>query len=260
MNSNDVDTAAQPHSSRLVTSTLGTRVLGALALASLTVTVVLGLWVSPPDFIQGESVRPLYIHVPAIWVAYMAFIVTAVCSVLWLVPRTRHDRWDHIAGASAEVGVVFSGVNLVSGMLWGRITWGVYWQWDARLTSALLLFVLYLGYLAIRRTTIEPAVRAKRAAIMSLIATIDIPIVHFSVEWWRTLHQEASLIRRDLDFQIEGEMLQALLFGLVSFTLLYGWAVLHRYRLSILEDRAEQATVDLAIARRRGDELVSEGA
>lgn len=240
----------------LITASLGTRVLGVSAVAALAVTAVLGLWVSPPDFIQGESVRPLYVHVPAIWVAYLAFIVTAVCSVLWLIPRTRQDRWDRIAGASAEVGVVFSGINLVSGMLWGRITWGVYWQWDARMTSALLLFVLYLGYLAIRRTTTDVNVRGKRAAIMALIATIDIPIVHFSVEWWRTLHQEASIIRRDLDFQIEGEMLQALFFGLAAFTLVYAWAVLHRYRLAILEDRLEQQAVDLAIEqRRRGDRI-----
>lgn len=244
---------------RLSTSSPMTKTLGATALAALVTTAVLGLWVSPPDVIQGDSVRPFYVHVPAIWVAYLAFFVTVVSSVLWLVPRSRDPKWDRLAGASGEIGVVFTGINLVTGMLWGRITWGVYWQWDARLTSTLLLFVLYLGYLAIRRTTVDPDQRAKRSAIMALVAAIDIPIVHFSVVWWRTLHQEASVIRPDLDFQLEGEMLQALLFGVVSFTLTYGWAVVHRYRLALLEDQAEQRAVAAAIERRRA-ELVSEGA
>ncbi len=237
----------------LPTSSPATRVLGACAVVALAVTALLGLVVSPPDVIQGESVRPLYVHVPSIWVAYGAFAVAAVCSALWLWPRTRAARFDHLAGASAEIGVVFCGITLVSGMLWGRITWGVFWQWDARLTATLLLFVLYLGYLAVRRTTIDPETRARRSAIAALVAAIDIPIVHFSVVWWRTLHQDASILRPDLDFQLEGEMLQALFFGLAAFTLVYGWAVLHRYRLSVLEERAEQDAVDRAIAERRGD-------
>ncbi|MEO1063965.1 MAG: cytochrome c biogenesis protein CcsA [Actinomycetota bacterium] len=238
---------------RLSTSSPATKVLGACSLLALATTAVIGLWTSPPDVIQGDAVRPLYVHVPAIWVAYLAFIVSAVCSVLWLVPRTRDVKWDRLAGASAEIGVVFSGINLVSGMLWGRITWGVYWQWDARLTSALLLFVLFVGYLAIRRTTIEPTRRAKRAAVMALVASANIPIVHFSVVWWRTLHQEASVARFDLDFEIEGEMLAALYFGLLAFTLTYGWAVVHRYRLAVLEDEAEERAVAAAIERRRAD-------
>ena len=229
-----------------------------LSTSSPATKAVLGLWISPPDVIQGAAVRPLYVHVPAIWVAYIAFITAAVCSVLWRVPRTRNVKWDRIAGASAEIGVVFSGINLVSGMLWGRITWGVYWQWDARLTSALLLFVLFLGYLAVRRTTIEPERRAKRAAVMALVAAANIPIVHFSVVWWRTLHQEASVIRQDLDFELEGEMLQALGFGFVAVLLGYGWAVVHRYRLAVLEDQAEERAVAAAIERRRA-ELVGAG-
>ncbi len=238
---------------RLSTSSPATKVLGACSLLALATTALLGLWISPPDVIQGDSVRPFYVHVPAIWAAYIAFVVCAVCSVLWLVPRTRDVKYDRIAGASAEVGVVLAAINLVSGMLWGRITWGVYWQWDARLTSTLMLFVLFVGYLAIRRTTIEPARRAKRAAIMALVAAANIPIVHFSVVWWRTLHQEASVIRTDLDFELEGEMLQALGFGFLSFTLVYGWAVVHRYRLAVLEDEAEERAVAAAIERRRAD-------
>ncbi|MEM9033618.1 MAG: cytochrome c biogenesis protein CcsA [Actinomycetota bacterium] len=238
---------------RLTTSSPLTKTLGAAALLAMVTTAVLGLWISPPDVVQGDSVRPFYVHVPAIWVAYIAFFVTVVCSVLWLVPRTRDAKWDRIAGASGEIGVVFTAVNLITGMLWGRITWGVYWQWDARMTSTLLLFVLYLGYLAIRRTTIDPTQRAKRSAIMALIAAIDIPIVHFSVVWWRTLHQEASVIRPDLDFELEGEMLQALLFGVLAFLLTYGWAVVHRYRLAVLEDEAEERAVAAAIERRRSE-------
>ena len=141
------------------------------------------------------------------WVAYLAFGVTALGSVMYLWKRTRSLTWDRVAGASAEIGVVFTAVGLVTGMIWGHPTWGVYWTWDARLTTTSLLFVLYLGYLALRRMPAEPHVRAKRAAILGIIAFIDVPIVHHSVEWWRTLHQDATVLRRDLDVQIDGIML-----------------------------------------------------
>ena len=130
-----------------------------------------------------------------------------MCSVLYLWPRTRSLTLDRFAGASAEIGVLFTGLALVTGMLWGRPTWGVFWTWDARLTSTALLFLLFLGYLAIRRLPAPPEQRAKRAAIAGLIAFIDVPIVHLSVEWWRSLHQDATVARRDLDAQLDGTML-----------------------------------------------------
>ena len=179
-----------------MTATPITRVLGVLALAATGLMALLGLVVSPADVVQGEAVRMLYLHVPSIWIAYGAFVLTSVSSVLFLRrSKRRADRgrhYDRLAGSAAEVGVVFAGITLITGMLWGKVTWGTYWQWDARLTTTILLFVTYLGYLALRRLPADPMVRSRRAAVMALISFVNVPIVHYSVDWWRTLHQKAE--------------------------------------------------------------------
>jgi heme exporter protein C len=169
------------------------RVVGGLAVTALVALVVVGLFVAPPDAFQGDAQRLMYLHVPAAWLAYLAFGVTAVCSALYLWGRTRSLVWDRIAGASAELGVVFTGLTLLLGSLWGRPIWGVWWAWDARLVTTAVLFFLYLGYLALRRIPAALDVRAKRCGVAALIAFVDVPIVHFSVTWWRTLHQEATV-------------------------------------------------------------------
>ena len=235
------------------TGTKATRVIGALVLIGLPILVLLGLVVSPKDVQMGDSVRIMYVHVPSAWLAYLAFGVTALCSVLYLWPRTRSLTLDRFAGASAEIGVMFTGLALVTGMLWGRPTWGVFWTWDARLTSTALLFLLFLGYLAIRRLAAPPEVRAKRAAIAGLIAFIDVPIVHLSVDWWRSLHQGATVARRDLDAQLDGLMLFTLFLGLAVFTLIYVWLLLHRQRQLWLEDQQGDASLERAIAERRAE-------
>jgi heme exporter protein C len=231
------------------TGTKATRVVGALALAGVPLVLLLGLVTSPEDVEMGDSVRIMYVHVPSAWLAYLAFGVTALGSMCYL---WRHSlAWDRFAGASAEVGVLFTGLALVTGMLWGRPTWGVYWTWDARLTTTALLFLLFLGYLAIRRLPAPPDVRAKRAAIAGLIAFVDVPIVHQSVEWWRSLHQGATVARRDLNAQLDGTMLFTLFLSLAVFTLIYAWFVLHRARQLWLEDHQLEASLDVAIAERR---------
>ena len=146
-------------------------------------TVWLGLWVTPPDQVQGNLVRLLYLHPPVAWVAlYLAFGLAALSSLLYLWRRTRSLFWDRLAAAAVEVGVVFNALTLVTGSLWGRPTWGVWWTWDARLTTTALLLVLFLGYLALRRVPAEPDVRARRCAVAALVAFVDVPIVHFSVD------------------------------------------------------------------------------
>src|SRR3989442_8415285 len=135
----------------------GTVVLGGLAAAGLATLVVLGLFVSPPDYIQRDAVRLMYLHVPAAWVAYLAFGVTSLASVLYLWRRTRSMAWDTLAGASAELGVLFTGLTLLLGSLWGKPVWNVWWAWDARVVSTAVLFFLYLGYLALRRGPAGPA-------------------------------------------------------------------------------------------------------
>jgi heme exporter protein C len=238
------------------TGTRGTRVLGILALVGMAWLVVFGLVLSPADEVQGEAVRLLYIHVPTAWLAFLSFGVTALGSVLYLVPRTRSAAWDRMAGASAEIGVVFTALTLVAGSLWGRLTWGVYWTWDARLTTTALLFVLFLGYLAIRRLPATPEQRGQRCAIAGLIAFVDVPIAHLSVVWWRTLHQEAT-VRSVGDVDISGTMLFSLFVGLVAFTLFYLWAMVHKTRVLRMEDALDEHGLELAIAERRAEaELV----
>jgi len=151
-------------------------------------------------------VRLLYLHVPCAWLAYLAFGVTALASLLWLIPRTRSATWDLLAGASAEVGVIFTALMLVVGSLWGRPTWGTWWEWDARLTTTAILFFLYLGYLALRRTGATADERGTRCAIAALIAFADVPIVHFSVSWWQTLHQKGTVFNEKLDVKVNGSM------------------------------------------------------
>jgi heme exporter protein C len=210
---------------------------------------VFGLVFSPDDRVQGEGVRILYIHVPSAWLAYLAFVVTAVASAAYLWPRTRSLTWDRIAGASAEVGVLFMGVTLLTGSLWGHISWGVYWTWDSRLTTTAFLFVTYIGYLAVRNLGGSHQQRARRSAVLALLAAVEIPLVHFSVRWWRPLHQGESVAKGELD----GLMMFSLFVGLVCFTLIYVWLVLHRQRVMYLEDSAEDRRLDAALAERRNE-------
>jgi heme exporter protein C len=231
----------------------GTTVLGGLSVAGLAVLVLLGLFVSPPDHLQGDAVRLMYLHVPAAWVAYLAFGVTALASVLYLWPRTRARAWDTLAGASAEIGVLFTGLTLLLGSMWGRPVWNVWWVWDARVVSTAVLFFLYLGYLALRRVPAEPAVRAKRSAIAALAAFVDVPVVHFSVVWWRTLHQQATVFNPELNPTIEGTMAWALLSGVVAFTLVFLYLLERRYRLAVMEERLDERLLEAAIAERRAE-------
>ena len=237
-------------------STVGTRILGWLTAISLALTGVMALVVSPADVVQQDAVRLLYLHVPTAWLAmYLSFGVTTLASVLYLWKRTRSRFWDILAGASAEIGLVFIGLTLAVGSIWGRTTWGVWWTWDARLTSTAVLFVTYVGYLAIRRIPGEPLARSRRAAIVALAASLNVPLVHFSVEWWRTLHQKSSLLDEEtfLHPHIHGTMYWTVLLGIGAFLLLFAWLLIHRYRLAKLEDRMEDEGLERAIAERRAE-------
>lgn len=234
-----------------VTGTAFTRWLGLATLVGIGFLVFLGLVVSPADVNQGESVRIMYAHVPGAWLAYLAFIVTALSSAAYLWKRTRSLTWDRIAGASAEVGVLFMAISLVTGSLWGRLTWGTFWTWDARLTTTAFLFVTYVGYLAVRGLGGTHQQRARRSAVLALLAVLEIPLVHFSVELWNSLHQEASVLTRNSDIQMDGLMLFSLFFGVVVFTMMYVWLVLHRQRALTLQDMVDDTGLDRAIVERR---------
>ncbi len=230
------------------------RPVGILGLVSAALTVWLGLWVTPPDKVQGNLVRLVYLHPPVAWVAlYLAFGLAALSSLLYLWRRTRSLFWDRLAAASVEVGVVFNVLTLVTGSIWGRPTWGVWWTWDARLTSTALLLVLFLGYLALRRVPAEPEVRAKRCAVAALVAFVDVPIVHFSVVWWQTLHQGATVLNSDLSPTIHGSMAWTLLLGFVAFTLVFVWMVAVRYRVELLRDEIGEQDYEISLAERQAE-------
>ena len=224
--------------------------LGIAAIVALATTVMLGLGL-PPTREQGHYARLIAVHPPLAWAAYLAFGVAAAASALYLWRRTRSRFWDRVAGASAEVGVVFCALTLVTGSIWGRPTWGVWWTWDARLTSTALLLVLFLGYLALRRVEGDLHSRARRSAIAALVAVADVPIVHFSVDWWRTLHQGRSLElpRADLD----GSYVAVMLLGFLAMTLAYAWLLVQRYRLAALEEGLEAHGLDVALEERRAE-------
>jgi heme exporter protein C len=228
------------------------RALGWASLVSLVVLGLFGLWGAPEDATQREAQRLMYLHVPTAWLAYLAFGVTAGASGLYLWRRTRSLVWDRLAGASAELGVLFTGLTLVLGALWGKPVWGVWWAWDARLVTTAVLFFLYLGYLALRRIPGDPAANAKRNAIAALIAFVDVPIVHFSVEWWRTLHQQATVFNPELSADIDGVMALTLWIGVIAFTITYVYLLDRRYRLAALEEDLEEREIAAAIAERIG--------
>ncbi len=214
---------------------------GALAFALATALAV------PPEQTQGEVARLLFAHVPSIWIAYVAFAVTLGGSAAYL--RTRRMKWDRLAGASAEVGVFFTGATIVIGMIWAKPIWGVWWTWDARLVLTATMFFVYLGYLALRRAIPDPTVRAKRSAVWGMLAIVQIPIVHFSVIWWRTLHQPPSIARPG-DVQMDAPYWGALWIGVVGFTVLAVALVRRRMELSRIEEQ-----IDAAVAS--GDQEVA---
>jgi heme exporter protein C len=219
----------------------------------MVLLALLGLVFTDEDVVQGSTVRLMYIHVPAAWVAYLAFIVTAIASAMYMWGKQHSLTFDRIAGASAEVGVIFMGLSLVTGSLWGRLTWGTYWQWDPRLTTTAFLFVTYVGYLAVRDLGGSHQQRAKRSGVVALLAVLEIPLVHFSVVLWRSLHQKASVLRPNGNVTMDGLMLFTLLFGVAVFTLLFVWMVLHRQRVLTLADAIDDGGLEAALQERRNE-------
>jgi heme exporter protein C len=228
-----------------------TRVIGLLALATCAAVVVLGLYVTPQDVVQGDLVRLIYIH-PAVstW-AFVAFGITALASALYLLPRTRSRLWDLLAGASAEVGVVLCALSLATGSIWGRPSWGVWWTWDARLTLTALLLALFLGYLALRRTGGAIGERSVRTAIAGVLFSVVVPIDHFATEWWRTLHQGDTLLRTHP--LIHGGQLWTMVLSFLAVGLVGTWLLVHRFRLEQLEERLETEGLEEALAVRRAE-------
>jgi heme exporter protein C len=222
-----------------------TRWIGVAAIGTVLTALVVGVAV-PPDAVQGDLQRIMYVHVPSAWLAYLAFTITMIGSISYLI--TQRLRWDRLAAASAEVGVVFTGLALVTGSMWGKPVWGVWWTWDARLVLTAAMFFVYLAYLALRRGIDGAERRAKRSAVFGIVAALQIPVVHFSVVWWRGLHQPPTILRPD-NPQIDPPLLFALLMGVFAFTIVYMALLLRRIELASIEDRLAEAS--------RPDEVVA---
>lgn len=190
---------------------------------------------APPDALQGEYSRLINIHVPSLWLAFLAFGVTAFGSVAWLI--TKHGKWDRLAASSVEVGVIFTAIGLFTGMVWGQAVWGTPWDWqDPRLMSTAVMFFVYLGYIALRGSIDDPEARARRSAILGAIAVVQIPLVYFSVNLFRTLHQTQS-IRPD-GSTMPDEMVSAMLINVAAFTVLYVALMVARIDVAKAEEAA----------------------
>ncbi len=188
----------------------------------------LGLFAAPADAVQGEAQRLMYVHVPAVLTAYAAFAVMLAANVLYLARRT--ERWDRLGRAAAELGAGLTALTIALGMLWARPVWGVWWTWDPRLVSTAAMLLLALGCLAVRAWPGEAGAPARRAALAGPAVAAAMPVVHFSVLWWRTLHQPPSLLKPSGAVPVDPPMLVALLAGVAAFLLAGAWVVARRYR------------------------------
>ena len=208
-------------------------------MAGLTIVLAaaglyLGLFVAPADYQQGESVRIMYVHVPSAWMALFCYVGMAIASAVALI--WKHPLADVAAKSTAPIGACFTFLALVTGSLWGKPMWGAWWVWDARLTSVLVLFFLYLGYMALVNAFDDPTRGARAAAILALVGVVNVPIIKFSVDYWNTLHQPASIVKMGGP-SIDPSMLWPLLFMALAFTTFYIWALLLRMRREIVDSK-----------------------
>ncbi len=207
---------------------------GGLAAVLIAAGLYLGLFVAPPDYQQGESVRIMFVHVPSAWMALFIYTAIAAASAVALI--WRHPLADLVAKASAPVGAGFTFLALLTGSLWGKPMWGTWWVWDARLTSVLVLFFLYLGHMALMNAFEDTARGFRAAAVFALVGFINVPIIHFSVEWWSTLHQPSSVLRLGGP-AIHSSMLWPLLTMALGFKLYYLTLLLMRVKAELLAAR-----------------------
>ena len=211
--------------------------IGVVAALLLAIGFYWALFVVPPDYVQGETVRIMFVHVPAAWMSLFVYALIAVASFVGLV--FSHPLADVAAKSAASYGALFTALALITGMLWGKPMWGAYWVWDARLTSELVLLFIYFGYIALWSAIEDPARAGRAAAILALVGAVDLPIIHFSVDWWRwhTLHQPASVMRFGGP-TMDTAYLWPLLIMALAYTVLFMSLWLIRMRTEILVRRA----------------------
>lgn len=191
---------------------------------------VWGLFFSPPDAQMGEVQKLMYVHVPGAWNAFLCFFVVFVSSLFYLLRQKIF--WDQLAESAAEVGVMLTGLTLALGSLWGRPTWGIWWTWDARLTTTAILFFLYVGYLAVRSFVRDGRTRARLSAPLGVLIFLNVPIVYFSVKWWRTLHQMQSS-----PATVDPQMVLSLRLNALAFLMIATLFIYYRYQLRLRKDQ-----------------------
>ncbi|MBI4671225.1 MAG: cytochrome c biogenesis protein CcsA [Chloroflexi bacterium] len=214
------------------------RVLVPVSLVNIAIALYMALFYAPREATMGDAQRIFYFHVPSAWVGFLSFFIVFVASILFL--RTRERKWDALALAAAEIGVLFTTLVLLTGPLWAKAAWGAYWVWDARLTTTLVLWLIYVGYLMLR-SSVDDLRRARMAAVIGVIGFLDVPIIYLSVTWWRTMHP--TLLINETG-GLDSAMRVTLMVALLSFTLLFVWVLLLRVRL-------EQKRDALALQRAR---------
>ena len=212
-------------------------VMGALSLVGMLVSIWADLIYAPTDAIEGDAQRIFYFHVPSAWIGMLSFCVLAVAGIVYLWKKD--ERWDLVARAAAEIGVVFITITLITGSLWGRPIWGTWWTWDARLTTTLILWFIYIAYLMLRSYMGRTPASARAGAVLGIIGVIDVPIIYESVNWWRTLHPQAVLPLGSSP-NLPPQMLLALMISLATFTLLYCFLMIQVYQFQKLQTQAQR--------------------
>ncbi len=219
--------------------------LGIATVVVLTIGIFMAFVYAPMDSVQGQAQRIFYVHVPMAWLAYLAFGVILIGSVGYLWKRDM--AWDRLARSGAELGFVFTTLVLITGSLWGRPIWNTFWTWDARLTTTLILWFIYLGYFMIRSYAADAERGARYAAVLGIIGAVDVPIIHLSVQWWRTLHPQPVVLNTGGP-NLPNEMLWTLLVCFAGFTMLFAYLLVLKYRIEVARDRLADRELEALLA------------
>lgn len=210
-------------------------ILGTLSLIGMMVSIWMIFLYAPTDAIQGEPQRIFYFHVPMAWLGMLGFVIVVIAGTGYLVKKD--ERWDWAARASAELGAFFITLALITGSIWGKTIWGTWWTWDARLTTTLILWFIYIGYLMLRSYMGRTPASARAGAVLAIIGIIDVPIIYESVNWWRTLHPPAQVGVQDA---LPPSVVLTLMVSLTTFTLLYSFLMIQLYQLQRAQTLAQQ--------------------
>ena len=234
-----IDYFANPSRFVRITSILVPWLMAAAGILFIT-GLYLSLLKSPDDIVQGSAVRIMYVHVPSAWLSIFSYLLLAICSLFFIV--WRHPLADILSRAIAPVGALFSLLTLLTGSIWGKPMWGTWWVWDARLTSMLILFLLFMGYIALSNAFEKSERGSRPAALLAIAGSINLPIVKFSVDWWSTLHQPASIMRSG-GISIDGSMLLPLVIMFLAFQLFFILIIIFRSHSILIERKMQHLKI-----------------